>query len=315
LKPDQAKPDQGQSAVKSLSKKTAQPLIGIVIADHVRVRAGSLRVPPANADEIQTKLNKTDTVMIIGQRDEYYKIVTPPKCYFWVSLNYVKRVGSVTPQLLASYRTRTTRTLSNVKTPSPSGSEITRVAGSDQDAYQRATQMLKDQMQKPLGQRNFAPIRFIIADLIKTAPSDSDKKSAQSILRQVHRQELVQQTWERTQLQDRQLMLTLARIDDMAQKLVATERPPQMGPQETVVKGRLAPSSLFTAKNENQRFLLLDDKERIIYYAVSARQTIDLNNWTGKRLSIIGQATYDAFSKVRLLHVTSLVELPAENSK
>ncbi|MCH9022821.1 MAG: hypothetical protein IID32_08645, partial [Planctomycetes bacterium] len=299
-------------APKTPSLKTSHPVIGIVTADHVRVRAGSLLVPPANADEIQTKLNKADTVTIIGQRDDYYKIVCPPKCYFWVSLNYVKRAGSVTPLLLAAYRSRATRTLATAKTPSDT--EFTPFAGSEKNAYQLVAQMLKDQMEKPLGQRNFAPIRFIIADLIKSDSSDSIKKSAHALLRQVNRQEMVQDTWKRSQLQDQQLKLTLARIDDLVQKLVATEKPPHMAPEETVVKGRLAPSSIFTAKNENQRFLVLDDQERIIYYAVSARQTIDLNNWTGKRLSIIGQATYDAFSKVRLLHVTSLVELPAEES-
>ena len=302
-----------KTAPKTPSIKSPQPVIGIVTADHVRVRAGSLLVPPANADEVQIKLNKADTVTIIGQRDNYYKIVSPPKCYFWVSLNYIKREGSVTPLLLAAYRSRATRTLSNAKTPSESDSSL--FAGSDRNAYQTAAQMLKDQMEKPLGQRNFKPIRFIIADLLETASSDAAEKSAQSLSRLVNRQELVQDTWKRSQLQDQQLKITLARIDDMVQKLVATERPPHMAPEETVVKGRLAPSSIFTAKNENQRFLVLDDKERIIYYAISARQTIDLNNWTGKRLSIIGQATYDAFSKVRLLHVTSLVELPTETSK
>ena len=70
---------------------------GIVTGDNVRVRAGSIgSVKPANADEVQVKLSRGAEVLIIGQRDEYYKIVPPEQCYFWVSKQFVKKIAPAT---------------------------------------------------------------------------------------------------------------------------------------------------------------------------------------------------------------------------
>ena len=87
--------------------------------------------------------------------------------------------------------------------------------------------------------------------------------------------------------------------------------PPLKNPDGIVVKGMLEKSAVFTAENKNQRFLVLDDDNRISYYAVSAIQGLDLSHYVGKKVSMLGQAQYDTVTRIRILRVTNIVEQSA----
>ena len=292
---------------------------GVVTGNTVRVRAGSIRVPPAHADVVQTKLNDGDMVWIIGQRDDYYKIVSPPNCYFWVSENFLERVGPVTDALLREIHGEEPEDVVAGEAAEGSAAVVGAVASGQIDldqlsperrAYAVAKRMLEEQMLKPVGQRQFAEIRANLEELVKTAQSSSLKLSAAMILRQVQRGELACDAWNRMVKQDEELRITLAKIDDRIQLLAAINEPAGKRPEDVVVNGSLAASSVFTVKNTNRRFLVLDDQDKIIYYAVSDREGLDLNTLVGKKVSLLGEATYDAFSKTRILRVSSVVEMP-----
>ena len=67
--------------------------VGTVTADNVYVRAGG-ELREANFFTPQTRLQRAETVQVIGQVGDMYKIKCPKKAYFWISARYVKPVGA-----------------------------------------------------------------------------------------------------------------------------------------------------------------------------------------------------------------------------
>ena len=56
--------------------------------------------------------------------------------------------------------------------------------------------------------------------------------------------------------------------------------------------------------------MILDESGNINCYAISGSASLDLNQWAGKTVAMMGQMHYDSFSKTRVLTVTHIVELP-----
>jgi len=290
---------------------------GIVNADHVRVRAGSIKVPPAHADEVQTKLDMGAAVKVIGQRDDYYKILCPKNCYFWVSLKFIKRVGPVTEavaegieQPAGEAASSETESEPGVLNEAPPEENLLSPEDLNRQAYQQVADLLDAQLDKPMLERNFEPILSRVSALIGQTSLPATKTSFKALERHVKRADLALRIWKRSQQQDEKLKVTLAKINSKIEKVIAINALPTKRDQAVFVKGRLTNSAVFTATHKNRRFLVLDAKDRIIYYAISAKADMDLALWVGRDVSLVGQVTYDTFSKSRLLHVISVVELP-----
>lgn len=293
---------------------------GTVNADHVRVRAGSVKVAPAHADEVQTKLNSGDAVQVIGQRDDYYKILCPKNCYFWISLDFIKHVGVVTDDMISG---ESLTLVEDVSGSENSGNADAAIVSDDMQVektikpgeldfqeYQQITQLLDLELEKPMTQRDFQPIIDRLNTLSERTTTRSIQTSSQVLARQVKRADLALKIWMRSQEQDQELQITLARINTKIEKVVSVNQLPQKKETDIVVKGRIANSAVFTANFKNRRYLVLDDKDRIIFYALAANDDLDLALWVDKQVSLVGRPTYDSFSKARLLHVTHIVELP-----
>ena len=280
-------------------------ILGRVTGNYVRVRAGSVKVPPANANQVQMRLNKGAEVQIIGEKDDYYKIISPVGSSFWVSLDYIERVGPATPEFVE-------KMLKIRRVSVPGGFKVETVADKDRQEYQKLGELLNIERSKPISQQDFTKIRTRLTKLTQEAKSPSFKAMAQSLERQLVRCEMGVNLWKMSKRQDDRLEATLKKIDEELELLVAVNSPPNKGIEDIVVKGRLGKSAVFTTPNKNQRFLVLDANERIIYYAVTGKEGLDLSQWVDKQVSLSGQPEYDAFSKIRILKVTSLVELPPE---
>jgi hypothetical protein len=282
-----------------------QVLLGRVTGNYIRVRAGSVKVPPANANQVQLRLNTGAEVQIIGERDDYYKIICPPGCSFWVSLDYVERVGPATAEIVE-------KMLKLRSASVPGGVKVETVLDKDRQEYREIGKLLNVERSKPISQQDYTEVRTRLTALTQDMKSPSLKAMAQSLERQLVRCEMGVNLWKMSKRQDDNLQATLAKIDEELELLVAVNNPPNKGIEDLVVKGRLGKSAVFTTPNKNQRFLVLDDNEKIIYYAVADKEGIDLSQWIDKKVSLAGQPEYDAFSKIRILKVTSLVELPPE---
>ena len=275
------------------------PLWGEITADNVRVRAGSVRVPPANASEVQTRLNKGAQVLIIDQKDDFYKIAPPPDAFFWVSLDFIKRLGPVTPEALAKVKAQTG---SSAKLPLIRKDE-------EYPQYRALAQLLKQEVSLPLDQQDFTDIRRQLQKLLQDAQSITVRTAAQALERQLVQCELGLQIWKTAQHQNERLNETLDQIDSRLELLIAFHEPPEKTTEDIVVTGRLANSAVFTTPNKNQRFLVLDDSERIICYAVADKVGLDLSKWIEKGPAVmVGKVEYDPFGKVRVLKVANIVE-------
>ena len=103
-----------QPPIAPVEKPTTRKFLrGVVTGNFVRVRAGSIKVPPVNARQVQTKLNYGTVVRVVGERDDFYKIVSPPGCYFWISLDYIRSIGPVTAEAARSMRTQVASSISD----------------------------------------------------------------------------------------------------------------------------------------------------------------------------------------------------------
>lgn len=299
-----------------IGKKT---ILGAVNADNVRIRAGSLKVPPANADVVQTRLNKGSIVQIIGQRDDYYQIICPPDCFFWIALDYVERVKPITSDVIENYISEAKQSILEEGIPEVEAAPVTvtqaedkarSTSEQDRQTYREAAEMLRQELEKPIMERNYQEITGNLDKLIETTAYPSIKTTAQMLKRRVEISMMAQDIQRKSQQQDETLKVTMSNINSNMQKLVAEVQPKKA--EDLVVQGRIAESSIFTAPNKNRRYLVLDDKDQIIYYAVANAEGLDLAQWVGKNVSMSGPSELDTFSKIRVVNVTSLIELPAK---
>jgi hypothetical protein len=281
---------------------------GVVIGNAVRVRAGSIKVPPANADQVQTQLNEGAIVNIIGEQDDFYKIVSPPDSYFWISLDFVKQKGPVTEQQLAQSRQQISQNILNDSFDPAGRSGPTSPQYTE---YSKLMTMFIAEQEKPLRERNFEPIATALDKLIANAEAGVVKASAERLRQNVMRADEARSALEFSLDQDQKLQLTLATIDTEVQKLIAENTPPSKNEKDSVIKGTIARSAVFTANNQNRRYRILDSDGKTIYYALSADKNINLENWVGKHSCLSGQVKYDSFGNVRLLYVSGIVEAPA----
>jgi len=288
-----------------------QTLVGQVSGNRVRVRAGSINVvPPANASEVQTRLNFGDEVRIIGARDNFYKIECPPGCFFWVALNFVEPVQPATQTSVNAIEQQEQQAAEEKTLAQQQLDQVTK----DREEYLALADMLNTELAKPMGERDYQPIRERLNKLSEAAQSVSIKKTCEIFSQQLTRCETGLNLWKLSQQQDQQLQDTLAKINDDKQKvelLVGANPLGANNPDGIVVKGLLEKSAVFTAENKNQRFLVLDDDNRISYYAVSAISGLDLSQYVGKKVSMLGQAQYDTVTRIRILRVTNIVEQSA----
>jgi uncharacterized protein YgiM (DUF1202 family) len=303
--PQTTEPTPGKT--QTITATVSEPLLGIVTDNDIRVRAGSVKVPPANADQVQTRLDKGSIVQIIGERDDFYKIVTPKNCYFWVSLDYIKPIGAVTAAKLDELRSQSSKNVAAAPVEVPLAQ-----AQLKRKEYLEIVRLFEAEQNKPIKQRDFETIEEKLRELISKAQSPSLKAIASGFSNQIQRVQLSLDVLKESLAQDEKLRVTMANIDKKTELIVAVNNPPGKTQEDIVVKGQLARSAVFTAANQNRRYLVLDKDGQFIYYAMADKDGPSLETWLDKKISLVGTTTYDAFGGVRILHVKKVVELPPD---
>ncbi|MCF7957270.1 MAG: SH3 domain-containing protein [Phycisphaerae bacterium] len=271
---------------------------GLLTGVNVRVRSGSIRVKPQNTEHL-SYLSAPATVKIIGQSGDFYKIIPPTGSHFWIALDYLKKVGPATDAQLTQLRADAVKNALGMADP---------VATSDlNQKYIKLAQMFELEQSKPLVQRNLAPMVDQVEKLAKEAKSPAVKAAIQGLADGIARAQLAQSALIKSKEDDKKLMDKLLEINQKAMSHMAEGNPSGQSANATVVTGRLAPSSVFTATNQNRRYLVLDQRDNISCYAISEIPGLDLGLYVGKTVKLFGATRFDSFSKINLFYVTRVM--------
>lgn len=295
------------------------PNIGFVTGDNVRVWAGSDYVEPMRSHSLQTKLNTGDQVEFAGEeKGDYYKIAPPPGSHLWMSSRHIKYVGPVPKKTLilppkpqaqteqpqpvveaegkapVVAETKTEPKVAEVKVeeekPAPT---------SDIAKCHELGKLIKEEVKKPLDQQSYSKIA---EELTKIAESPNAKKAklyAKFYLEELQRYELAIRAG--VELKDQQKKLKEAR--EQIRKRRDEELAKMSAPERFTVVGKLRPSSVYTTKSSQKRFLIVNDAGKIICYAIPTDNAVsmDLSKFVMKKVGLIGETKSDPHNPVSLV--------------
>ena len=342
----------------------ANPGIGLVTGDTVRVWAGSDRVAPANSSSMQAKLNTGDLVRLIDTQGtgDYYRIEPPAGARLYVSQKYLDYVGPVpvikpilpprpgtTPQTTVSESpqtqpgtTPTTQpkptvdpgqgtpvtetTEAGPQTPSgttepgqPTGTETSTpsdatavapqipVAANEKEFIRQCREIekrIKAELAKPLAQQDYAALREQL-DAIQGNPAAGNAKVyAAYYLSRIEAYELVREATEQVQRNEEQLAAIRKKVEaDLEAKM---KQIPNRG--RFLLRGRIKPSNIYTAKTGQKRFIMLDETGRIVAYAIPANTIAGLKvkNVLDEVVGLVGKVVSDPKNPVTLIEFTEV---------
>jgi hypothetical protein len=356
---------------------SANPGIGIVTGDTVRVWAGSEGVAPANSSSMQAKLNTGDQVRLLetGGTGDYYKIEPPVGARLYVSLDYVKYVGPVPavkpvlpprpgttavepkPIQPAEAKPATPGTTQTKPEPKPApteapvvtadqtdpateseGTQATEPAqqgtetGETTEGTQEPTPPARDtskerqlveqcreiekqitaELAKPLEQQDYSALRKQLQAITADPAAGNAKVYADYYLSRIEAYELVRSVNEQIQQNDQELAAIRQKVEaDLEAKLGQI---PNRG--RYLIRGRIRPSNIYTAKTGQKRYIILDDTGRIVAYAVPANPIADLSvkSVLDKVVGLVGKVVNDPKNPITLIEFAEVEAITDDGS-
>ena len=351
---------------------SANPGIGIVTGDTVRVWAGSEGVAPANSSSMQAKLNTGDQVRLLetGGTGDYYKIEPPPAARLYVSLDYVKYIGPVPaikpvlpprpgttaaeakPTQPAEAKPATPGTTETKPQPKPApaqapattagpatkestestqpGEDETQVTGvaeatepkppvretsKERQLVEKCREIEKQittELAKPLEQQDYSTLREQLQAIAADPAAGNAKAYAEYYLSRIEAYELVRTVNERIQQSEQELAAIRQKVEaDLEAKL---KQIPNRG--RYLIRGRIRPSNIYTAKTGQKRYIVLDETGRIVAYAVPANAIVDLSvkGVLDKVVGLVGKVVSDPKNPITLIEFTEVEAITDDNS-
>jgi len=200
-------------SMQYVSIDPANPGIGTVTGDRVRVYAGSDHVKPLYSTTLQGKLDKGDKVKLLGeQMDDYYKIAPPPFAYLWVSINFTNPIQPVekaapTVKPPAVELTAEPNETSQKAVPEPATTETML------DKYKALREQVDAERAKPRDQQNYANMKEALIEIAKNKTDDKAARYAEFALKQIEGFELALAVTKEVQLQNEHLQNIKERIN------------------------------------------------------------------------------------------------------
>lgn len=298
------------------------PSIGYVTGDNVRVWAGSDYVEPMRSHSLQIKLNTGDQVELTGEeKGDYYKILSPPGAHLWISSRHISYVGPVPqeplvlppkPQALddqqkpvakaegeADVETETAQTEPKAveaeveekeEKPAPTG-KIARC--------HELGKLIKEEVKKPLDKQDYSPIKEELTKIAEDQDAGKAKLYAKFYLEELDRYELAIRAGSELEKQQQELEEARKKI----RKIRDEELRKISDPDRFEVIGNLKPSSVYTTKSSQKRFIVVSDAGRIICYAIPTGNaaSMDLSKFVTKKVGLIGETKSDPHNPVGLV--------------
>jgi len=290
--------------------------IGIVTGDSVRVWAGSDDIDPMRSSSFQTKLNEGDIVHLMGEeKSEYCKITPPPEARLWIKSEYLKYIGDVEktlpvqesaiPEPLPATESapgQTTGTkVKATEDAAPEGS-ITTEAKSIAECYELSKQ-IEAEAAKPLNKQSYKSLKMSLKSIAKDAKAGKAAFYAKYQLERIGSFEMAQMAGNEVKRQEAELRKIR---DDLAKKSSATiESIPKIG--EFLVSGELRQSQIYTAETVQKRYLIVNDKGRILCYAVPAKNVLKKpEKFIGKKVGLVGEFIKNSKTSISIVEFTEI---------
>jgi len=278
-----------------VSIDTANPDVGVVTGDEVRVYAGSQYYEPIHSDRIQVHLNRGDKVTLLGEEmGDYYKIVPPDGAFFWVSTQYTRPVEIKTPPAetgpAAELQPQPQPEVKPGPTlpPSPAVAPSTMPADSERlGQYYQTQEQIKAELTKPLDQQNYEPMKQALNALVTADGSDKAGRYAKFSLGQVARYELAAAVEKENALQNAELKQIYEKITQAQNEKLADFQ--DLG--RFAVVGTFGMSNVYGPEEVLLHYIIVDQRGKVICYALPTgdAEHTDLNAIVGQKVGLIGE--------------------------
>jgi uncharacterized protein YgiM (DUF1202 family) len=295
--------------------------VGTVIGEGVRVYAGSNDVQPMHSTSLLVKLNKGDTVSLLGEeKDGYYKMSLPEGAYLWVSGQNAKAIVSlVAPaQPETSVYTPPPPPFPKVTSPNTPSSNVTATVKeqvvSDDAEKTKEVLALKEkvdaQKAKPVEQQDWAEIKKSLLQIAANKQAPVAAKNAQVLLKTIARCELAKEVAEATKAQEEQFDETQKQIEEArSSKLAEFEAHDQ---STFAIIGVLKGSSIFAEAPGIKYYRIVDDEDKTICYARPTDDAVnmDFSALLGQKVGLVGTIAPNIELGGALVQFTNVVALP-----
>lgn len=282
----------------------ANPGIGIVTGDSVRVYAGSDYRKPLYSNTRQGMLDTDEKVKLLGeQMDGYYKIACPSFAYLWVSTQYTRPA----PKLVQATPPGTT------VEPLPQGpnepNAVTAAVPPKPDAepksplekYRALQKQVEAERIKPIDQQDYAELKKALLEIAGDKEAGNAARYAEYVVQQIESYELVLAVGKQVRLQNEQLQKTATGIEKArATRLAQVE---DLG--KFAVTGVLQTYATFGPGN----YRIVDETGKMICYALpdGVASRMDLKGLIGKKVGLVGTIEPHLPTRKALVRFTQIV--------
>ena len=302
------------------------PTIGIVTGDNVNVWTGSDRVKPEVSTSKQGKLNKGETVKLLGEQlGNYYKIAVPslPDAYLWVSTQYTKPVPPEAPKVtpiadpVAKTNNEGNTTITEpVKNTNTGTDEVIPVTGTVEDPivvvepeqtpldkYYELVNQIELERAKPIEEQDYTEIRIALQEIADNKAAGKASRYAEAIIDRVKGYELALEAGKLVKSQNQQLEQVSEQIEkSYTQKL---EKIQNLG--KYAVVGTL--ENFLTLGSGYYR--ILDESGQTSCTAVLSENASesDLSSLIGKKVGLVGSIEPNTQTAGALVRFTKAIAL------
>ena len=300
----------------------AQPKIGVLTGDAVRVWAGSDFVEPMRSSSLQTKLNQGATVEIVGSPEgegDYYKITPPAGAYLWVSGECLKPLKKEEPKPEA-------------KEGQPKLEDVTRQAKTGEGEVKKEetkpappprpkmeqtymkqcydiSAKLDEEVKKSAPQQKYDPYKKMLEPILAD-PNNAGMavQYAQYLSDRIGRYELAINAGDQLKQQEQKMTDIRKQIDE-ARKTQLEKISRQY--EQYIMTGILKPSYVYSGKAGQKRYLLTNEQGRVIAYVVLSDASLasQAENLFNKKIGLVGRVVNSPKELVTLVTASKIEEL------
>ena len=294
----------------------ADPKIGTVTGDNVRVYAGSDFVKPLYSTTLQGKLSKGEKVKLSGeQMDDYYKIAAPPFAYLWVSTNFTKAVPEpvikappVVPIPAPIQTSSPVETKVEPNEPADANAAVVVVPApvvppkSPLEQYRDLQEQVKAEHAKPADQQDYTNLKKALLEIANNKDAGNAARFSQFVIGQIEGYEMALAVVKEVKLQNKQLEKVMDGIDKAKETRLA----------EVETMGKFAIIGEFQTYQTYGpgHYRIVNEDGKMICYALPASSAaqMDLTGFIGQKVGLVGTIEPHLPTKKALVRFTEIVK-------